>query len=102
MSIKGLGVGDSRMVLTGLHSGQGVVGHKWGALGTASAVLSHREGSMVSRVAVQSRGLGSTPREVAYLQLGSPAICVWLCTNATGRVLAYADKRLTALNNNHI
>ena len=40
---------------------------------TASAAFSHREGNMVTRVAVQNR---NTHREVAYLQLGSPAICM--------------------------
>ena len=31
---------------------------------------------MVTRVAVQSRGPRNTHREVTYLQLGSPAICM--------------------------
>ena len=58
--------------------GQGVVRHEWGVLNTASAAFSHREGSIVTRVAVQSRGPRNThrEREVTYLQLGSPAICM--------------------------
>ena len=31
---------------------------------------------MVARVAVQSRGPRNTHREVTYLQLGSPAMCM--------------------------
>ena len=31
---------------------------------------------MVARVAVQSRGPRNTHREVTYLQVGSPAICM--------------------------
>ena len=66
---------------------QWVVRQEWGVLNTASVAFPHREGSMVTQVAVQSRGPRSTHREVTYLQLGSPAICMRVA------VLAYADKR---------
>ena len=62
-------------------SRSGLVTHEWGVRNSVSTAFSHREGITVTRVAVQSQRPGSTHREVTYLQLGSPAICVcmWLC-----------------------
>ena len=56
-----------------------MVRHEWGVLGTASAASSHCEENMVPWVVVQSRGPRSTHREATYLQLGNPAICVYVC-----------------------
>ena len=61
-------------------SRSGLVTHEWGVLNSVSTAFSHREGITVTRVAVQSQRPGSTHREVTYLQLGSPAICVCVCT----------------------
>ena len=50
---------------------------------------------MVTRVAVQS-----TPREVTYLQLGSPSICmcvaVWLCDRARAYACVWLCDRVRA------
>ena len=48
----------------------------WGRVGDVAGTAMRK-----TQVAVQSQGPGNTHREGTYLQLGSPAICVyvWLC-----------------------
>ena len=61
------------------------------------AAFSHCEGNKAPRVAVQSRGPGSTRREVAYLQLGSPANVLRTTRGIYSGQGAYADNWLTIL-----